>query len=93
LFFFFLIRDKLLVTMIVTVALLGNLNIYSRPGTPGQWEGEIPEGSLLRDLARRVGIPEGAFGMATVNGALRGFDTPVPEPGARILFFSPMSGG
>ena len=79
--------------MVVTVALLGNLSTYSRPGTPGQWQGEIPDGSVLRDLARRIGIPEGLSGVVTVNGILRGLDTPVPESSGRIVFFSPMSGG
>ena len=78
--------------MTVTVVLLGNLSRYCQPGTLGQWKGEIAEGSRLRDLARHVGIPDGASEMATINGTLKGFDTLLPS-GARVLFFSPMSGG
>ncbi len=78
--------------MTVTVTLLGNLSHYSQAGTRGQWQGDVPEGCRLRDLARHVGIPAGASEMATINGALKNFDALVPD-GARIVFFSPMSGG
>ena len=78
--------------MTVTVVLLGHLSRYAQNGTPGQWQGDIDEGTRLKDLARQVGIPDGASEMATINGTLKSFDTLVPSD-AQVLFFSPMSGG
>ncbi len=78
--------------MTVTVVLVGTLRRYSLPESPGEWSGQIPEGSRLRELARAIGIPEGLARSAAIDGTLANLDTPIPT-GARVMFFSPVSGG
>ncbi len=78
--------------MKVTVVLNGALSRYARPQTPGQWHGEVPRGARILDLLGLLGIPGGTAVMATVDGSLRKPETVLP-PDARVLLFTPMSGG
>jgi molybdopterin converting factor small subunit len=78
--------------MRVTVILHGSLTRHADPGTPGQWAGEVPPSTRIGELVRLLGIPEGTAIMAAVDGSLKKPDT-VLAPNARILLFTPMSGG
>jgi molybdopterin converting factor small subunit len=78
--------------MKVTVILHGNLRRHADPQTPGQWHGEVPPTTCIRDLVRLLGIPEGAAVMATIDGSLKKPEA-VLAPDARVLLFAPMSGG
>ena len=78
--------------MKIRVVLHGNLARYGAPGTPGEWAGELPAGSSLRDLIRLLGIKDGEAAAATINGTLKGLDSPVPD-GARVLLLPWMAGG
>jgi sulfur carrier protein ThiS len=76
----------------VTARLFGTLRRFSLPDTPGEWHGELPPGSSLRDLVRALGAEERELSAASVNGTVRSLDTAIPE-GAEILLVTPMGGG
>ncbi len=78
--------------MKVNVVFHGALRRYAAAGTPGEWTGEIADGSNLRDLIRVIGLRDGEVAAATINGSLKGLDAPIP-PGARVLLLPWMSGG
>jgi molybdopterin converting factor small subunit len=78
--------------MKVTVILHGSLTRHADPATPGQWTGEVPPDTRIGDLSRLLGIPAGTAVMAAVDGSLKKPDA-VLAPNARILLFTPMSGG
>ena len=78
--------------MTVTVVLVSSLRKYSRPETPGEWKGQISEGSRLADLAREIGIPDALAKSATIDGTLAGPDAPLSS-GVQVMFFPQVSGG
>jgi molybdopterin converting factor small subunit len=78
--------------MKVTVLLHGELRRHSAADTPGEWSGEIAEGTTVRGLIQAIGVRDGAVSGATINGALKSLDTVIPA-GARVFLFSWMSGG
>ncbi len=78
--------------MKIRVVFHGSLCRYAASGTPGEWSGEIPEGSNLRDLIRAIGMRDGEAAAATINGTLKSLDSPIP-PDARVLLLPWMAGG
>ena len=71
--------------MEIQVKLYGSLGRFSQPGTPGVWRGDIPAGSTIRDLIRRIGIPEKEIWLAAIHGHACALETEIPE-GAKIPF-------
>jgi len=86
------VSDILAPVMKVTVTLVGTLRKYSLPETPGEWKGQIAEGSCVADLAQRIGIPDSVVKLSTIDDSMAKLDTPLKD-GARVLFFPPISGG
>ena len=78
--------------MKIRVVLHGNLARYGAPGTPGEWSGEVPAGSSLRDLIRLLGMKDGEAAAATIDGTLKGLEAIIPA-GARVLLLPWMAGG
>lgn len=77
--------------MWVTVELQATLEGYAPDGQP-VFECEIPEGSRVEDLVRRLGIPEQVSGVVIVA------DTVVDpwhqlQEGDRVTIIPPLAGG
>jgi sulfur carrier protein ThiS len=78
--------------MRVTVKLFGTVRRFSRPATPGLWEGELPDGSTVQALISLLGAPDGEVSAAAVNGETVPFDTLIPDR-ATILLVTTVNGG
>ena len=78
--------------MIVTARLFGTLHRFASPGSPGQWRGNLPSGSTVRDVVRAIGAEEREVAAAALNGVMMPLDTTVP-PDADLLLVTLMGGG
>ena len=82
--------------MIVEVRLYGSLRRY-RPSElsgafPAPFPIDLPPGSTVETLARRLGIPEGFVSAAAVNETAIESDTPLHD-GDNVSLFPPSAGG
>ena len=81
--------------MTIAVRLFGTTRRLSNTGTPGRWEGEIPDGSTVEDLIAAVGssrrevtsvaIDEDSVNDPSVSSCIKGY--------ARRWRFPPPEGG
>jgi hypothetical protein len=78
--------------MMVTVKLYGTLRRLSNPGTPGFWQGEIPDDSRLIDLIGILGSGANEVAGASIDGELISMETTI-TPGAVIILVTPIGGG
>jgi sulfur carrier protein ThiS len=78
--------------MFVTLKLFGTLRRFSQPGTPGLWQGEVPEGCTIRDLITLLGSMEAEIAAVAVNGEVRPLDSLVPD-GAMLMMVTHVNGG
>ncbi|NTV43067.1 MAG: MoaD/ThiS family protein [Syntrophobacteraceae bacterium] len=53
---------------------------------------EVPEGAAVRDVARRLAIPEEEIKIVMVNGVGAKLDTPL-KGDERVALFPPVGGG
>ena len=78
--------------MIVEVRLYGSLRRYRPPESSGAFPVDLPSGSTVDTLARRLGIPEGFVSAAAVNETATESDTPLRD-GDSVSLFPPSAGG
>lgn len=78
--------------MFVTVKLYGTLRRFSQKGTPGVWNGEIPAGCTLLNLAAHLGAPDDELAAASINGETLPLDTIIPEK-ATVMLVTHVNGG
>lgn len=78
--------------MHVTVKLFGTLRRLSAQGTPGLWQGEIPEKSSISDLITLLGTKEAEVAAATLNNEPCDLNTEISD-GAVVVLVTPFGGG
>lgn len=78
--------------MIVEVRLYGSLRRYRPSELSGAFPLDLPPGSTVDTLARRLGIPEGFVSAAAVNETAIESDTPLHD-GDNVSLFPPSAGG
>jgi sulfur carrier protein ThiS len=78
--------------MFVKVKLYGTLRRLSNPQTPGLWQGEIPDGTSLRQLVELLGTHEEEVAAAALDDRVCPLETIIP-PGATVVFVTPVGGG
>ena len=78
--------------MQVKVKLFGTLRRLSKPGTPGIWQGELPDGTKVKDLFELLGAGKYEVYTAAINGNPCTFDDVIPD-GAEVILVTPVGGG
>jgi sulfur carrier protein ThiS len=78
--------------MFITVKLFGTLRRLSQKETPGVWQGEVPEGSRIKELVEQLGTKEAEVAAAAINGVVCPLDTEIPN-GAIVTLVTPVGGG
>jgi sulfur carrier protein ThiS len=78
--------------MFVKVKLYGTLRRLSNPDTPGLWQGEIRQGTTLRDLIAILGTREEEVAAAAIGDQVYPLETVIPE-GAVVVLVTPVGGG
>ncbi len=76
----------------VKVRLYGTLRRLSGPGTPGLWEGFIPDGTDINGLIVILGTKPAEVAVACIHDAACPFDTVIPD-NAEIILVTPFGGG
>ncbi len=74
------------------IKLYGTLRRLSRPKTPGFWEGEIPDGTTIRQMLRLLGAGEYEANAAVINNEPCELDAVIPAD-AEVTVVTPMGGG
>lgn len=85
----FTIPYSLFTTMKVTVKLYGE---FRRAAATPEVVLELPEGSVVKDLAGRLRLPETIYKMVLVNGFRVADDRPLRD-GDEVHIFQPVGGG
>ena len=78
--------------MHITVKLFGTLRRLSQPETPGLWQGELSDGTTLRELVLLLGTQVEEVAAAAVNGTVLPLESTIPD-GAVVMLVTPVSGG
>jgi sulfur carrier protein ThiS len=78
--------------MRVTVKLFGTLRRLSSEGTPGVWQGEIPEQSRISDLVILLGTKEAEVAAAMLNNEPCELDAEISD-GSVVVLVTPFGGG
>ena len=78
--------------MHVTVKLFGTLRRFSSKGTPGIWQGDIPEHTCISELIRLLGTKETEVAAAMLNNEPCGLDTEIND-NAVVILVTPFGGG
>jgi hypothetical protein len=78
--------------MIVTARLFGTLHRFASPGSTDVWQGDLPDGSTLRDVVRAIGAEEREVSVAALDGIPITWDTIIP-PEADLVLVTLMGGG
>jgi hypothetical protein len=78
--------------MWIQVKLFGTLRRLAQPGTPGLWQGQVPEGCTLRELFLLLGTSENEVAAAAIDGKVCGYEESIP-PGAVITLVTNVGGG
>jgi hypothetical protein len=78
--------------MIVTARLFGTLHRFASPGSTGLWQGDMPDGSTLRDVLCAIGAEERELSVATLDGVPIPLDEVIP-PEADLVLVTLMGGG
>jgi molybdopterin converting factor small subunit len=76
----------------VKVKLFGTLRRLSQPGTPGLWQGDLPEGTTVKNLFDLLGAGKYEVYTAAINGNPCTFDDDIPD-GAEVILVTPVGGG
>ena len=76
----------------VTVKLFGTLRRLSSQGTPGIWQGEIPEKSRISDLITLLGTKDAEVAAAMMDNEPCDLDTVIGD-GAVVVLVTPFGGG
>ena len=77
--------------MKLTIELQAYLMQYSPNGSP-TFELEMPEGSKVFDLVKKLAVPEELASIVIVGGANAAYDHPLHE-GDHVTLIPPLSGG
>ena len=79
--------------MQIQVALYANLDRFLPPGASGRKAAlDVPEGSTIADVIRRLAIPPEMMALTFVNGTQASHDT-VLRAGDLLEVFAPLTGG
>jgi sulfur carrier protein ThiS len=78
--------------MQVRVKLYGSLRRLSNEKTPGMWQGDLPPGSLIRDLIATLGTGETEVAAAAIHGEICPFDQEIQD-GMVISLVTHVGGG
>jgi molybdopterin converting factor small subunit len=76
----------------VTVKLFGTLRRLSSKGTPGLWQGEIPDKSRISDLITLLGTKEAEVAAAMLNNESCDLNAEISD-GAVVILVTPFGGG
>jgi sulfur carrier protein ThiS len=78
--------------MQVRVKLYGTLRRLSQEGTPGFWQGDLPNGTQIRDLIVILGTRESEVAAASVDGQICPLDQEIRD-GTLITLVTNVGGG
>jgi molybdopterin converting factor small subunit len=76
----------------VTVKLFGTLRRLSSKGTPGLWQGEIPDKSRICDLIALLGTKEAEVAAAMLDNEPCDLHAEISD-GAVVILVTPFGGG
>jgi sulfur carrier protein ThiS len=76
----------------IRVKLYGTLRRLSVEGTPGLWQGEIPDGMNVLELITLLGTREAEVATAAIDGVAVPLDAEIPD-NATVTLVTPVGGG
>jgi sulfur carrier protein ThiS len=78
--------------MFIRVKLYGTLRRLSQTGTPGLWEGEVPDLMTVEALLEHLGAAKYEANAAAINGEPCELIDSIP-PNSVVTLVTPMGGG